>query len=681
MKKNEMKWRRTSISLAVAAAFMSGTMGMAHAEEVTLDTIVVKGQAMEEADSSYSVTTIDAEQIRNQGVSTPNAMFRMVPGMDWKAYQLGGVGDAITLRGFGSGGHGGDLGVVIDGIPLNEAMSHADGYADLNVLIPLELDSMKVYRGPVSALYGNFNRAGTIALSSRKGGRYMDLDTSLGDWHTGDLQAAWGGKLGEAQGNFAAQVYHTDGYRTQSNYDKQTFSGRVAYDLWGGTQVAVSGRAHHGIWSSPSYITEAEFNDSSQRFGKNPNVQNDGGSKNFYTGRIDVNHRIDDELKLLVFLYGTNQDFTRYYTRPTSATTWAQREETYHRNVVGAGINLNGKQKWGVVPFNWVTGIEAYREDTAYEKYDNLNNRSRTQTADINRDYAFDSNAAFAQGEWKVAPWFRPSLGVRYDHFSGDCSIRGAETSTASCGAMNDYHHTSPKLGIHSTVAKGLELRTSAAEGFALPGDAAKYSSGANVEPTVFRQYEIGAQWKPVASMMFDLAVFRLDSSNEITEYPANSGIYVNFGETRRDGVELDMHYYPNTAWDLSMNLATVDATIRNNVNAALVGKTVSGVPNSTATLQAAYKMENGWGSQLAVRRVGSYFLDTANTLSYGGYTTADFKLTYETKAYGHPVRYYASVENITDRAYATAVFTSQGQTLYAPGSPRYFSVGLSASY
>jgi hypothetical protein len=42
--------------------------------------------------------------------------------------------------------------MVIDGIPLNEANSHADGYVDSTVLIPLEIGGLTIYRGPVSAL-------------------------------------------------------------------------------------------------------------------------------------------------------------------------------------------------------------------------------------------------------------------------------------------------------------------------------------------------------------------------------------------------------------------------------------------------------------------------------------------------------------------------------------------------
>ena len=50
---------------------------------------------------------------------------RQVPGVELRSYGLGGVVNVITIRGFNGGAHGGDLGMVVDGIPLNEAMSHS----------------------------------------------------------------------------------------------------------------------------------------------------------------------------------------------------------------------------------------------------------------------------------------------------------------------------------------------------------------------------------------------------------------------------------------------------------------------------------------------------------------------------------------------------------------------------
>ena len=133
--------------------------------------VVIKGQGLRAGGSAYSSTRLDAQQVRDEAASQPEQLLRRVPGVEVRGYHLGGVVNVITIRGFSGGGHGGDVGMVLDGIPLNEAMSHDDGYADLNVVVPLEIGNFEVCRGPVSALYGNFNRGGLIAIETRRGGR------------------------------------------------------------------------------------------------------------------------------------------------------------------------------------------------------------------------------------------------------------------------------------------------------------------------------------------------------------------------------------------------------------------------------------------------------------------------------------------------------------------------------
>ncbi|MEM4407810.1 MAG: Plug domain-containing protein, partial [Candidatus Caldarchaeum sp.] len=202
---------RTALALAVAAAF-NGTplaaaaqapapvqLAAAPSEPVTLESVVVKGQALRGALAPYSSSAFSTEEIRDRQISQPQELFRWVPGMNVRHFGLGGVADAFSLRGFSGGGHGGDVGVVIDGIPLNEAMSHADGYADLNVVIPLEIEALTVFRGPVSPLYGNFNRGGLIVIDTRKSGAYRQGDFSIGSHTTGDAQVALGARLAADQ--------------------------------------------------------------------------------------------------------------------------------------------------------------------------------------------------------------------------------------------------------------------------------------------------------------------------------------------------------------------------------------------------------------------------------------------------------------------------------------------------
>ncbi len=293
------------------------------AKAVTLDNVIIKGQAIStSAQQPFSVKTFDKDDFRERQVRQVEQLYREVAGMEVRGLGYGNVANSITLRSFSGGGHGSDIGFVVDGIPLNEASSHADGYADVGVLIPLEIASMSVFKGPVSALYGNFNRAGLIAIETRKGGRYSEFDIGLGSYRTADVQGAFGGQVGGATVNLAAQVYRTDGYRPQSDSERGAFAGRAAFNLSSDTQLAIATRLYNGQSNTASIITQAQFDNRDRFFDLNPNVQNDSTDKVFKTLRADLSHRINSELKALALVYGTQQTFRRSFTRLTNATTW-----------------------------------------------------------------------------------------------------------------------------------------------------------------------------------------------------------------------------------------------------------------------------------------------------------------------------------------------------------------------
>lgn len=636
---------------------------------VLLGSVEVKGQMLAQT-AAYSETRQDGEEIREQHISRPQELFRNVPGMNLTGYGLPGVADAVSLRGFGGGGHGSDIGFVLDGIPLNEAMSHADGYADLNVVIPLELDNMTVLRGPVSALYGNYNRAGTVTLQTRKDGEYRAADLSISSYGTVDAQGAAGIALSDSQHlNLAAQVFHSDGFRDQSKSDRATLAGRWSLKVSPELEIAVSGRAHEAEADNPGYLTRAQFKD--DPYGKDPRTKNDGAEKSFYTLRTDINYSLSSEVKLLTFAYATQQDFTRWFSRGAAAApTWRQREETYDRDVLGAGFNLNGHHPLAAGPLTWVAGVEHYRERTDYLKYEDTQYRRRVGTAEYDRHFELDNLAAFAEAGIVLHPLFQPSVGLRWDRFTGDCGIAGAETATNECGDMKAVTHTSPKIGLRSRLSPAVELRASWSEGFGLASDMAKYAAGVGaVDPNVFRQTEIGANFKLGPALMVDVAAYHLRSSDEISEL--SPGEYVNAGSTRRRGVELSLLWAPATVFDLSLTYGSAHTRIVDNPDASLEGKRVTSVPRYTATLQANWRPLPGWRGNATLRKVGNYAVSADNSQTYGGYTTLDLGLSY-TFAGSRPTTVYLAVDNVTDREYATAVSTIG----YATGAPRSLRIG-----
>jgi iron complex outermembrane receptor protein len=662
---------------AAAATAQATPVELAAVEPQKLESVVVKGQALRRGHAPYSSSGFDTDQIRDQQVSQLQEMFRWVPGMNVRNYGLGGVADTVTLRGFSGGAHGGDIGYVIDGIPLNEAMSHADGYADLNVVIPLEIDSLTVLRGPVSPLYGNFNRAGVIVIDTRKDGAYRQGDFSVGSNATGDAQVALGARLtADQQLNLAAQAVTTEGFRPQSDAWRATLTGRWTLDVSSTVQLAVSGRVHRGEADSAAYLTPEQF--AVDPYGIDPRVRNDGAEKHFGTLRADLNSLINPQLKLLTFAYATRQDFTRYYSRSVSsnpAADWAQREETYDRSVFGAGANLNGQAQLAGGTLNWVGGVEIFRESTDYLYFDGLDNRARVNPAIYDRESTLNSVSAFAEVEAPVHRLFKPTLGLRYDRFSGDCTRNGAETGTEPCGELADLDHISPKVGVRSDVLPGLQLRASWSEGFALPSNFAKYALGAaNVDPNVFRQTEFGLAWRVLDSLKADLAWYRLDSSQEIRT--VSPGVYENFGSTRRDGLELSLDWSPLDALRVTVIWARADSKVTENANVALLGKLVAGVPETMSTLGVAWAPLAGLGASATVRDVGRYATNATNSGWYDGFTTLDLALTYADRAGGMGYRAYLRVDNVLDRVYATNVSTT-----YAPGAPRTLRVGAQLDF
>lgn len=649
----------------------------AAAEE--LAAITVKGQALESGRAAYSVPTLGREEIQAAGASEVEALWRQVPGMHVNDYQLSGVANSVVLRGFAGGGHGGDIAATLDGISLNEAMSHADGYFDLNVVVPLELEEVAVHQGPVSVLQGNFNRAGLIELRTRRSGEYRDAALQAGSHGALDAQAALGLRLDDTSQLFlAAQHARGDGARPDSGHERSTLSARWQRQLDARWSLALSGRIHAAQGDSPSYLTLAQSQADPQ--GKDARVQGDGSEKHFQTLRLDIHYALDNDTRLLAYAYGTQQDFVRWFTRPKGGS-WAQREERYDRSVAGTGLNLSGDARWAGRAAQWTLGLEALRESTDYGYWDDLRNRQRSTPAISDRAATLNNAAAFGQLAWQLHPLFAPSLGLRWDRFTGNCQRRGAETGSDPCTRMQRVAHTSPKLGVSSRVHEQVTLRASWTEGFALPSNFAKYTLGAaQLDPNVFRQTELGLQWQASRQLWLDLALYRMASSQEIRNLAP--GVYENFGQTLRKGAELQALWTPASAVELRWNYARTQSRVTHNANAALLGKPVAAVPRYTSTLQARWQMNADWVLQGALRHVGRMAVDAAHTRSAPAYHLADLGLQYRLPGSSGLQNGTLSlmVRNLRNQAHASNMSVIGGEVLVAPGAPRTLLLGLNFS-
>jgi len=643
---------------------------------VTLELITVKGEAITAASQPTTTNVIEEETISELKLLRPDKVLEEVPGIEIHNYSQGGVVNGFAIRGFRSGGHGGDAAVAIDGIPLNEGESHADGYADMNVIIPLEIDRVEIFKGPSSPLFGNLARGGAISFHTKKTGEYNLFQAISGSYDTYDLQAAFGHALSNTvRINTALQFATTGGYQDNSAWQRGNFSTRLAWQTTPKLNTAVSVRIHHSEWDAPGYIPEDQFNDEDAARHQAINAEDDGGDKSFATQRLELDYNLNSNSRLLAWSYTTQQDFTRF--AKFGYTPGGQTERFYNRMVYGAGASYNYEGELKNRKMSGVAGIEYYHEDTDWERY-NTSNRVRTsQTED--RNFIINTLSLFCLADYALHSLFEPWIGFRYDSFSGTYDNQDPGAAPFS-NDMNNYAQFSPKIGFHGRLYEGLDFRTSYTRGFALPKGPDKYNTAAGNTASTITQYEAGLTFEPSRLFSGDLSVFRIDTTDEIKEYPSGSGLYVNLGETRRTGMELSAVVRPGLAgFELFGDLAVTDTDIIQNPDPSMIGKEVNGIPGYTTNLGLRYHAESGINARIKWRHVGSYYIDSANTTSYPGYNVTDFSVGYENLTdNGTMWQVNLDIDNLFDEHYSQAVWNGYDTNNYAVSPPRTFWIRLS---
>ena len=651
--------------------------------ETQLSEIMVRGQAIDPKNQAITVNEITRKQLQTLNIDLPIRVIEQVPGVDLNAYYQGGVADQFSIRGFGGGGHEGQAGAQIDGVSLNEAEGHSDGYADLNILIPLNLEKVKVYKGPSSVLFGRFAEGGTIAMETRKGGNYQDISLNGGAFNTLNAQYATGKSLplGEQkrklETNLAFQFYQSDGYAENSDNLRGNLTGRLAYQLTDKTDVALSLRGHRSKWDVAGYISEDRVNDRNLRTLQGENAENDGGGKQFYSQKLDINHTFNENLRLLVFGYAVQQEFTRF--AKFGFTPGGQTERFNTRNVYAVGATLNGRSKLGGIRMDWIAGTEFYTEATDRKRW-NTSERVREDQF-LDRKFDVQTQSAYAQGVFDFNQYFKPSIGFRYDKFAGSFNNNDPNQEPFE-NDIDQLSNVTPKLGIRSSVLESLNLRVSASNGFSLPNSSLKYEQDANLDPVQLWQYELGAHYKSVDWLELDVVGFILNTSNEIFENPPGSGDFVNVGETRRTGIETEAVVKPTSSLRIRGTFSYTESEILENPDEALIGKSLVNVPKTISTFDVSYVFKNGLGSRFAVRDVGSYFTNPENTAGYDGYTVANLNFFYNfNDLFPNRGRLFVEINNLFDAVYSETVFGGVGSQIFTPAPTRNVMMGVSYNF
>jgi len=145
------------------AFFKSNEAVALNPERTQLQNVTVKTKAGQE------YKTISKMDIKIRGVNNSQEILRMVHGLFIGQHQGGVKAEQIFVRGFDCG-HGTDINVMADGMPVNMvSQAHGQGYADMHFIIPETVENVDFQKGPYIVTKGNFTTSGFVDLKTKNG--------------------------------------------------------------------------------------------------------------------------------------------------------------------------------------------------------------------------------------------------------------------------------------------------------------------------------------------------------------------------------------------------------------------------------------------------------------------------------------------------------------------------------
>lgn len=507
------------------------------------------------------VTTVTSEDLATLDIGRDiSNVFRRVPGVVANNIDQGDTGNGFRMRGFATQGtHGADTAIYIDGVPQNIPSSQGGaghGPAFLEWMTGDMIDTIDVIKGPVSALFGDQNRAGAVAIRTREGGAATPSSATVTVESYGGRRGSLvlSGEHGKLRSLVVADRYSLDGFRHGAFTDRSNLFWKLSTTIGDGV-YSLRATYYKSDFAGAGYLSlpamEAGLDPHSTMY----DLPGFGAAQR----KTLVFNRRPASGEAGWFATAYAEDFERSRAIQTSTT-----QHTYgydDRGIYGA----RGGNTWTFGDAAVLTlGAEARKDkgDAYRQQY-----RERQPTANYvnNQDLDLLTYGVFVQGQYRVLPTVKLHGGARYDRF--DYDLVNLKLPAASTGYKGSV--ITPKYGAIWNVAPDLELYANIAQGFRSPAAEQISTSGslgplgaaggrinAGIDPSRVRSHDVGFNARPLDGLSVSGAFYTIQNDDEIVNTAPD--VFVASGQTTRRGVELDLRYQFSSAFNTYLNYGRI---------------------------------------------------------------------------------------------------------------------------
>ena len=659
--------RRHSLTSAIAITLALGLAGPALAQQAApaaapadpqsaqeLDVVTVTANKRTEniREVATAVTKLSDQQIENINATQMSDYANYVPGL--QVQDSGSPGQTqVSMRGIAAMSPGSTVGTYVDEAPIGSNSLYQQATLFALDLLPYDIESIEVLRGPQGTLYGAGAMGGLIKYVMKK------PDTTQNEFRVGmglsdtqgadDLSLDWriGGNLVLAQDSVALRASFAsnqpDGYvdnlydgRKDINQSSQS-SGRASF-LWKNDQasvqfalmkqkidsknnstIALDPVTHEDIYGLANFVKKDE------RFSKDfenyaLTVDYDMGFANFVsaTSYSDIFTSITGDQS---YTYGT---FTTLFGLP-AGQAWLTNDLRLKQFT--QEFRLGSKAD---APFEWLLG--AFYDDERGDNHQSVPLRQVDGSllpepldtmfgslGDIYLPSTYQETAVFANGAYKFNDWFKLGAGVRWARNEQEFTQNVVDGILAPLGTefnTSDEDVVTWSVTPQFQVSKDVMVYGKVSTGYQ-PGGPNIVINGLppQVDSSMLTSYELGMKSAFADNrVLLDVVAYQIDWQDIQVASLVNgvSGL-VNGGEATSQGLEVAALFRPVDGLTLGLNAAFNDSEIDEDfpvitvpqpdgstllINTGLKGDPMPYVPDLTWSATADYylPLSGDWG-------------------------------------------------------------------------------------
>jgi len=642
-----------------------------------IDTVVVTGRRSEQNLSQLigAAGQVSTEQLQRIGHAHINESAARIPGV-WLSRGNGQeLLAAVRSPVFTGAGSCGEILTTEDGLPIRPT-----GMCNVNQLFEVnseQASGLEIWRGPGTVFYGSNAMHGVInSLSADIQRNYLSLESGSHDYNR--VKLGWREQRGNHSWQIAANGVTDKGFKDEAGFDQQKLSLKHS---WSGSEVSTD--THLALVNlnqeTAGYIKDKDAYKDSAAWKANPNPEafRDGQAMRLST-RISGASGAGDQWQITPYVRKSEMRFLQHYLpgqpEEKNGQTSAGVQSSYQTSLAtDTTLWLGTDVEWANM---WVEEFQANALGVA----------NNVRFLGQHYDFEVDSQqiALFANLEWQLSDQLTIEMGLRYEYLNYDYDNKMLSGTTRDDGSdcnsadgtcryyrpedrSDSTNNVNFHLGADYSFGDNLSAYARLASAYRAPQINEIYrlqreQAVADINPEQLDSVEAGLRFRQ-NGFAAELNIYSMDKEQVIIKDSA--GFVVSNGETSHRGIELQLGYVINPAWQIAAASNWAKHLYKQNglINGASInGNYIDTAPRTQGSAQLLYKPNKTLSAELEWVYLGDYYLDPANAHQYAGHDVLNFTVQKSYRQWDLRLR----VTNLTDERIAD-------RADYGFGSYRYF--------